>query len=355
MRKTQVALAALALMASTAALADGVKMSGVIDASIASTTGNGTYLEQGAWTSVSSLTFSASEDLGGGLKAFANLESGFGLNGNAVNGGNNGGLYSRQANVGLSGDFGSVTAGLQLSPFIAAAAGSTSGVGNFFVNRIIMGSSAAGCVANCNHINTGFFISNAITYSTPSIMGFTGTIMTSANGGVDRNAASPGTIVQNGTSDKYMAGSLTGAVGAGTLNIAFDDRKNQDQHWLIGGTYPVGGGLTLSGSYMNRKVDGGGTKVGSYNVGGSYALSEATSLIVQYAAADKGNISTTNDSTLMNVAIGHNLSKATSVYASYTRGQYVSSAIGGRGNTDLRTGANADGNSTFAVGMVKSF
>jgi len=354
MRKTQVALAALALMASTAALADGVKISGVIDAAVASTTGKGTYLEQGAWTSVSSITFSASEDLGGGLKAFTNLEAGFGLNGVSANGGADasatpGALFSRQANVGLSGDFGTLTAGLQLSPFIAAAAGSTSGVGNFFVQRIIMGSTAAGCAANCNVQAGGFFIRNAVQYTSPSIMGFTGTFMTNTNGGVDQTGGS-GLITQNGASDKYMAGSLTGAVGAGTLNIAFDDRKNQDKHWLICGTYPVGGGLTLSGSYMNRSVDASSTSMGSYNIGGSYALSEATSLIVQYAAADKGKNNATNDSTLMNVAVGHTLSKATSVYATYTRGEYASSSLGGRGDS-LYTGTN----STFAVGMVKSF
>jgi len=354
MKRTQVALAALALMASTAALADGVKISGVIDASIASTTGKGTYLEQGAWTSVSSITFSASEDLGGGLKAFTNLEAGFGLNGVSANGGADasatpGALFSRQANVGLSGDFGTVTAGLQLSPFIAAAAGSTSGVGNFFVQRIIMGSSAAGCSANCNVQAGGFFIRNAVQYTTPSIMGFTANVMTNTNGGVDQTGGS-GAITQNGTSDKYTAGSLTGAVGAGTLNVAFDDRRNQDQHWLIGGTYPVAGGLTLSGSVMNRKVDGTSGSIGSYNIGGSYALSEATSLILQYAGAEKGKNNATNDSSLWNVAIGHNLSKATSVYATYTRGEYAASALGGRGDS-LYTSTN----STFAVGMVKAF
>jgi len=353
MKKTQVALAALALVASTAALADGVKMSGVIDASIANSTNRGTYLEQGAWTSQSSITFSGSEDIGGGLKTFFNLESGFGLNGNSANGGNTGtgALFSRAANVGLSGDFGSVTAGLQLSPFIAAAAGSTSGVGNFFVQRIIMGSSAAGCSAGCNQINSGFFISNAVTYATPSIGGFTGTLMGTTNGGVDRDSSNLGVITQNGASDKYMAGSLTGAVGAGTLNIAFDDRKAQDQHWLVGGTYPIGGGITLSGSYMNRKVDATSTSMGSYNLGASYALSDATTLIAQFADADKDRFGTTGNSTLYNIAVGHNLSKSSSIYATYTKGTNAASALGGRGEASYYSGNN----STLAVGLVKAF
>jgi len=355
MKKTQVALAALALVASTAAFADGLKMSGVIDASIANSTNRGTYLEQGAWTSQSSITFSGSEDIGGGMKTFFNLESGFGLNGNTANGGNTGtgAIFSRAANVGLSGDFGSVTAGLQLSPFIAAAAGSTAGVGNFFVQRIIMGSTAAGCAAasTCNTQLGGFFINNAVTYATPSIGGFTATLMGNTNGGVDQNSSNLGVITQNGANDKYMAGSLTGALGAGTLNIAFDDRKAQDQHWLVGGTYPIGSGITLSGSYMNRKVDGTSGSMGSYNLGASYALSDATTLIAQFADADKDRFGTTGNSTLYNIAVGHDLSKSSKIYATYTKGTNAASALGGRGEASYYSGNNT----TLAVGLVKSF
>jgi len=94
MRKTQVALAALALMASTAALAE-VKISGQIDIGVFnsgnSTTGaGGTYMEQGGYLDHSSVTLSVNEDLGSGLKVGAVLESGFNANGAIDNGGNQG-------------------------------------------------------------------------------------------------------------------------------------------------------------------------------------------------------------------------------------------------------------------------
>ena len=101
MKKTQVALAALALMVSTAALADGVKVSGIIDYGIQSYTGKGTSFEQGGWSDHSSITFSGSEDLGSGMKAFFSLESGFTQNGDPGNGGN-GTLFSRESKQGLS-------------------------------------------------------------------------------------------------------------------------------------------------------------------------------------------------------------------------------------------------------------
>ena len=69
MKKTQVALAALALVASTATLAN-VTVYGAVDAAAAHASGKGTYFDgTGAWTAPSHLGFKGSEDLGSGMKA----------------------------------------------------------------------------------------------------------------------------------------------------------------------------------------------------------------------------------------------------------------------------------------------
>jgi GBP family porin len=68
MKKTQVALAALALVASTAALADGVKVYGTADVSLVNTT-NGTFFAGAGNNAGSIFGFTGSEDLGSGLKA----------------------------------------------------------------------------------------------------------------------------------------------------------------------------------------------------------------------------------------------------------------------------------------------
>ena len=148
MKKTQVALAALALVASTAALAD-VTVYGAVDAAVAhSNGGKGTYFDgTGSWTAPSHLGFKGGEDLGGGMKASFQLETGVSLNNGAATSGGSGGTHSatygalmtRVATVGLSGDFGSVTLGQQLSPYIipnVVAAGAGMGPGSFFVNQI---------------------------------------------------------------------------------------------------------------------------------------------------------------------------------------------------------------------------
>jgi len=122
MKKTQVALAALALVASSAALAE-VTISGGLDTSIVrgdSTTKMG---GGGNWN-IPVVVLSAKEDIGGGLKAAATLEGSF----NAGNGqqencgvcGGNSSLFNRQANISLGNEVATVTAGLQISPFINA-------------------------------------------------------------------------------------------------------------------------------------------------------------------------------------------------------------------------------------------
>ena len=98
MKKTQVALAALALVASTAAMADGVKVSGQMDVGVGHTTGVGSYMDQGAWADNSNITFSGSEDMGSGMKAFFTLAAGFTQNGDPGNGGN-GTLFSREEDL----------------------------------------------------------------------------------------------------------------------------------------------------------------------------------------------------------------------------------------------------------------
>jgi len=84
MRKTQIALAAVALVASSAALANGVTVSGSLDAGIASQNSaiggaKTTNFVEGNWNGGSHMTFAGSEDLGGGLKEGFTLQTGFSM------------------------------------------------------------------------------------------------------------------------------------------------------------------------------------------------------------------------------------------------------------------------------------
>jgi len=375
MRKTQVALAALALMASTAALAE-VKISGQIDIGVFnsgnSTTGaGGTYIEQGGYLDHSSVTLSVNEDLGSGLKVGAVLESGFNANGAIDNGGNQGattsngatgntqssgqvGLWNRQSYMYVGGDFGTIGLGKQLSPYILSMALTNGGFGTFWVPRLAVGGAGAFAGGGIGNHSVGFFIPNAVTYTTPSINGFTVSAMTTTPSGTIYNTMNQNRGSQD--ADKYTSWSISGNVGDIFVSGAWQKRGGSAsdatastgyKSWMLGATLPLMAGLSAFGSYDSHKAEGAADNVNSYGFGVKYMLSEATALQAGYAANDQSG---TAEKTLTNVALIHALSKRSSVYATAGRGKNTGSAVGNFGST--YTGLT---NNTYGVGVAHSF
>ncbi len=132
----------------------------------------------------SRLGFKGSEDLGRGMKAFFTLESGLNLDEGVIN--QSGLVFGRQAQVGLSGSFGSVSLGRQygslyfattdMSIFTNASAGpSTVLIGGFGGGyepvRGASGSAvppAAGATGNGSPLR----VNNSLRYESPSYAGF---------------------------------------------------------------------------------------------------------------------------------------------------------------------------------------
>jgi len=142
------------------------------------------------------------EDLGNGLKAIFTLESGFDVNtGNSQQGGR---LFGRQAFMGLSGDFGTVTVGRQydsLSDFVAPFAAGNRG-----------GSSFATHPGDVDNLGSSQRINNAIKYTSLNYDGVT-------FGGLYSLGGTPGAFSQNqvfSLGASYANGPL--ALGAAYLN-----------------------------------------------------------------------------------------------------------------------------------------
>ena len=368
MKKTQVALAALALVASSAAMAEGVTIYGTLDAGIANSTGTGTNLSSaGGFVAGNNIGFKGSEDLGGGMKANFQLETGFDLNGYTANGGaattttlttsesvttasTKAPFFNRVATVGLSGDFGSVTFGQQLSPFIGSVAGTgTLGNGHFFVNRLVMAGQFAGAAVNfasSNFAYNGFFIPNAISYSSPSIAGFTLTGLTTTKSG-----SNDGLVPAQVDTDRYSALSLTGAIENVNLSMAYQSRAQIYSTTAISANTTISG-FTFAGSYISNKFEGE-SNTGSFNAGVGFDVQPNLNLSAQYAWND-GNNSTALNQNLLAVAAKYTLSKRSFLYASYTRG-----TNGAQSNYDNRGaytfGTSADNNRTTVVGVAHSF
>ncbi len=333
MKKTQLALAAVALVASSAAMAQ-VTLYGTADASVAKGTGGSTVLSGAGQWGASAFGVRGSEDLGSGLKANFNLEAGINLeNGTRDNGGPNGnlgvgGLFNRAANVGLSGSFGSVTAGLQLSPFILSYVTSLALAGNNFLVPALVNGNAADGGGTGNAATGGFFIPNAVTYSTEA-GGISASVMHATANGADNN--------------RYTGGRVATSFGDLNVTAAIADRNVSYRNWLVGGTYAMGA-IKLAGSYISSsdKTGGGAADINTTTLGASYALSEANTVGLNYARSAQSGSDT---ATITNVSFAHALSKSTSVYAFYNNTQ----------NSVLSSYYNTTGNNAFGVGINKNF
>jgi predicted porin len=372
MKKTQFALAALAFVASTAAMAEGVTISGVLDAGIANTTSTestgatkvGTYFSgAGGFVAGNNINFSGSEDLDGGMKASFTLGAGYDAgNGSSGNGGS-AGMFTQQANVGLAGDFGSIKLGQQLSPFIASVAGTGMlGNGHFFVNRLL--SIGGGSEVNPTNAGSagpgagsgGFFVPNAVSYSTPSMGGFTGTVL------MTPKAGSAGSVTSTPANDNaYTAYSLTGAMGDVGVSATYHKRSDVYTAWATSAKYNMGP-LTIAGNYMSSAYEAAGLAgmagetVKSWGLGAGYDVSEKATVGIQYAKNDV----TGGNQALTGVHAKYSLSKRTSAYISYTNATNgAASAYEGRAYASNVLGAGGanptTSNRTTVVGLAHSF
>ncbi|MGU7772925.1 porin [Burkholderia sp. MR1-5-21] len=244
------------------------------------------------------------EDLGGGLKATFVLESGIDVPSGGF-GNSNGNMFGRQAWIGLSGDFGTVKAGLQYSPFVLSQIATDARDIAYF------GSGAVIYVDNL--LVTGLFNQNAVSYTSPVVAGFQGSAMFGFGG----KAGDFQSGRQYSASLKYQAGGLlvTAAMYNGNAGgtaatpipstVPFTGRS-------IGAAYSIGN-LTVKGSYALFKVSGSfDNRV--YGGGASYAFTPAVEADAGAWVTSDGN-DTANHSVLTAVGLRYFLSKATTVYS----------------------------------------
>jgi len=295
MRKTQMALAAVALVASTAALADGVTVSGYLDAGIASQSPGARLV--GGLNNINQLNFSGSEDLGNGLKANFFLQNRFETTSGVNTAGNS---IFNQSNVGLSGDFGSISIGRGVDALWgnAAAAFDVTGGHN-------MGSFVASVI---NKSASPVFGDNMIKYATPNIGGlnaavsyYANTSALSAVGPTTKNDYSVGATYALGSVNvgaAYANRSATGGAGSVTflgagadlgiakVNVVYLDTRNLGSTYGVNAAVPVPGVEALSlnaGYYSDSEATGGaGIKGTLTSIGGQYALSKRTNVFANY-------------------------------------------------------------------------
>ena len=365
MKKTLIALAALAATAGVAHAQSSVTLYGVADAYVGvnrtETTGatpvakvsqgviNGSGLSRSRWG------LRGSEDLGGGLAAVFSLESGFDISTGAA--ANNAGqsqvasgstLFGRQANVGLKGGFGEVRLGRQYTAYDAlrGMTNNTYDSNTFATTSAVWGT---GVADYSNRIN------NSISYASPVFGGFSGAVVYGF--GEDKSAttsasnhASAHLKYANGPlvvglayqREKVTVGStlFTGApsatTGLVTLPAAADTRKYAlvAASWDFGVAKVVGGYNEAKNNTLKDK---------EYQVGVSLPFG-AASVAAGYTHSKSEGAGVSNDGTGFSLLGTYDLSKRTTLYAGYI-------------NTKIESanGANEAKRSLFASGVRHTF
>lgn len=282
-----------------------VTLYGLLDAYVSVGKGaRGTqYLLESGGMSGSRLGFRGSEDLGGGLKAIFQIESGINIDTGTVGQGNT--MWGRQAYVGLSSaTLGTVSLGRQYNPqFVTVDAFDPFGTG--------FGSVANQGIFTLPNVRTN----NSLVYKSPSLYGLTATAMGSLSEGTN---VAPGVGNQGKSYDvdvTYAAGPLSIAgnyyhkfavptssvaaqiwlaaasydFGVAKISGEYQRVKNPSQlrnvrddrdEWLIGAKIPLGAGVISVGGGQGWFRDVGGTTTTQYSAGYDYFLSKRTDVYV---------------------------------------------------------------------------
>lgn len=243
------------------------------------------------------------EDLGGGLSAFFNLESHFYGDTGQLEGA--GRLFRRQANVGIKGGFGSVALGRQYSPALLAHLGTDprgmkeqlSGLYPYALNQLTVG--------DANN-DIGVFLGNAISYS-------------NSFGPVNVGAAYAfGEVAGKSTAARTISlgGSYTGPV---TLSASYQKIENatatgDSKQWGLGAAVPLGP-VKAKVLYLNTKSDAAAPNfdVNVWGVGVDYAWGANTTTLAYYQGKDK-DAADDKTKTLV-LSNDYALSKRTTLYA----------------------------------------
>lgn len=368
MKKTLIALAALAATAGVAHAQSSVTVYGVADAfvgqqnvkvqsatvstSVSNTVQGGSGLSSSRWG------LRGSEDLGGGLAAVFTLESGFSIDTGAL--ANNAGsssatasiLFGRTASVGLKGSFGEVRLGRQYTAYdsLRGATNNTYDSNTFATTSTIFG---VGLQDYSNRAN------NAVRYDSPVFSGFSGslvyafgedkTVAASASSSTSaqiKYAAGPllvGYAYQaeksNGASTLFSGAPGTGTtvIGSGSGNVGVASALATTRKYnLFAGSYDFGV-VKLVGGYNTAKgaiAAGVDAKDKEYQLGVSVPFG-AASIAAGFTRAKSDFGTTSRKGTGYSLLGTYDLSKRTTLYTGYTsmKGEPIADAT----RTDKQT------------------
>ena len=291
-------------------------------------------------SNASRIGFKGSEDLGGGLKAIWQIESGVNLDEQT------GTLSSRNSFVGLNGGFGTVLLGNHDTPLKLVGRAVDLFGDTIADSRNVLG---GGSDARAR---------NVVAYVSPNFSGFAfaGAYATDAFDG-NGNAGDTENVGVYNLNGTYTNGPIYVGVGYG----------DGDGHEALGlGAHlRVAGGFTFGNAKVVAQYDSleddttAGEDYAAWMVGGAYTMG-AIVLKANYMEGEVDNCTApTCEPSQWTIGADYNLSKRTSVYALYAATEGGVTLGGGAGSSDRIDGmfqTNGDQDvSALSVGVVHSF
>jgi predicted porin len=326
----------------------------------------------------SRLGFRGTEDLGGGSKAFYQLEMGFGVDDGAMS--TAGIMWARNSFVGMAGNFGSVKLGIMDTVY--KELGDTNSIlgissGNFMSVSNVLSKPGTGISAGSFHLRRG----NSIVYTSPTFANVT--VLFDYSLGETAGSISTGSVISTGAT--YDSGPIY-------LALAYEQHNNM---WggsptalsaaaVVGATstdtamrgtarYTISSDTKVEVNVANIKYkeEGGGIgkfstydhlawaasfeqKLGAITLAGSYGSSNAGSCALVGGAACSTN---GLEGSMLNLAAGYSFSKRTMLYGVFTQITNGSAAVFSNAVSTVKVGKPTPGTDigTFAIGLKHDF
>jgi len=342
MKKSLLALAVLTAVTGAASAQSSVTLYGKVDLGLVLDSGNPTgksvRISSGV-TGGSRIGFKGVEDLGGGMKAAFQLETGYCADSNAGGAAGNspgaqfctgGGFMGRQAHGDLTGAFGAISAGRQYS------------LG--FNNLSTIDPFGTGFAGQVNNIvdPSGVRLNNSVTYSTPNMGGFT----------VSGEMAL-GEQTGNWESNRETGAGVTYASGPAYAGFTFYDVSDSTgtgaarKNYLLGGTYDLG----VIKLHALAQKSTGPASLDVLDLMGGVTIPVAGGNVLASYIHHNDRTGADKDANQIGIGYLYPLSKRTSIYSAFARIQNRNGATFTVGNaTEAGTG-----NKAFNLGVVHNF
>jgi predicted porin len=336
MKKSLLALAVLAAASGAASAQSSVTLYGKVDLGLVmdsgSANGKSVRIDSGV-TGGSRIGFKGVEDLGGGMKAAFQLETGYCADSaagapNFCTGSNQ--FMGRQAHGDLTGAFGAISAGRQYS------------LG--FNNLSTIDPFGTGFAGQVNNIvdPSGIRLNNSATYSTPNLGGFTASAEIAL-----------GEQTGNWQANRETGAGLTYASGPAYVGFTFYDVSNAAgngaarKNYLFGGTYDFG--VVKVHALVQKST--GPSSLDVLDLMGGVTIPVAGGNVM--ASYIHHNDRTLSDKDAQQLGVGYlyPLSKRTSVYTAFARINNEHGATFTVGNAT----AAGTGDKAFNLGVVHNF